>query len=422
MGDVVSGALEGRDVGAALGRAIEVEIGEADVLDVGGDAEAEGEHHEGGSDKGEEETDRVALDLLGLAAAVGEHPSQAEPEPAIVAVRGGCRRGGSREGRSVGVGIILVLRFRRVAGSVGDVTDEGGFEVVGTAAGHELGRGVAGQDGPGVHQGDAVAAQGLVHEVSGDEDRDALAAGEVDQELPELVAGDGVDPGGGLIEQEHVGLVQNGDGQGQPLLEPQGKLLRGGFEIGAEAEPIDEFVDPGAGTVAGKVEDTGVELEVLTDRELAVEGEGLRHVADALARGQVVGVHGITEELGLALGGGEEPGQHLHRGRLSAAVGAEETEDLAAADGEVDAVHGGEGAKPLGEVGGLDCRLPPGVDAGGDLQGVATARRGARQSATNASSRFAAPVRSMSWPGVPVAMTRPASMAMVQSKRWASSM
>ncbi len=133
------------------------------------------------------------------------------------------------------------------AGSVGDVSDEGGLEVVGTAAGHELGRGVAGQDGPGVHQGDAVAAQGLVHEVSGDEDRDALAAGEVDQELPELVAGDGVDTGGGLIEQKHVGLVQNGDSQGQPLLEPQGKLLRGRFEMGAEAEPIDKLVDPGAG-------------------------------------------------------------------------------------------------------------------------------------------------------------------------------
>ncbi len=109
-----------------------------------------------------------------------------------------------------------------------------------------------------MHQGNAVAAQGFVHEVSRNEDRDALAAGEIDQELPELVAGDGVNSGGGLIEQEHVGLVQNGNGQGQPLLEPQGKVLRGGFEMGAEAEPIDKLVDPGAGTVAGQVEDAGV--------------------------------------------------------------------------------------------------------------------------------------------------------------------
>ena len=102
---------------AALGRLIEVEIGEADVLDVGGDAEAEGEHHEGGAEKGEEETDRVALDLLGLAAAVGEHPSQAEPAPVVVVVRGGFRRGGIRDGPNVGVGTILVRRFRQRRGS-----------------------------------------------------------------------------------------------------------------------------------------------------------------------------------------------------------------------------------------------------------------------------------------------------------------
>src|SRR5262245_31799941 len=106
--------------------------------------------------------------------------------------------------------------------------------------------------------------------------------------------------------------------------------------MGAEAEPIDKFVDPGAGTVAGEIEDARVEIEVLTDGELAVEGEGLRHIADALARGQVVGVHGIAEEPGLALGGGEEAGQHLHRGGLAATVGAEKAEDLAAADGEAD--------------------------------------------------------------------------------------
>ena len=190
-----------------------------------------------------------------------------------------------------------------------------------------------------------------------------------------------------------------------------------------EAEPIDELVDPGVGSVSGEVEDAGVEVEVLTDRELAVEGERLRHVADALARGQVVGVHGIAEELGLAFGGGQEASQHLHRGGLAAAVGAEEAEDLAAADGEAHAVHGGEAAEPLGEVGGLDGRLPAGVHARRDLQGAATARLSPRAAARRTpppGSRCRCV--SMSWAGVPVAMTRPASMAIVQSKRWASSM
>ena len=215
--------------------------------------------------KANSEANRVALDLLGLAPAVGEHPSQAEPGPGIVVVRGGRRGGGRREGlRPSASAPSVVLRFRRLAGGVGDVTDERGLQVVGTAAGHELRRGVAGEDGAGVHQGDAVAAQGLVHEMGGDEDRDALAAREVDEQLPELVAGDRVDAGGGLVEQEHVGLVQDGDGQREPLLEPERELLRGGVEVGPEAEAIDQLVDPGAVAVAGQVEDAGVEVEVLT--------------------------------------------------------------------------------------------------------------------------------------------------------------
>ena len=109
--DEVSGALECGDVGAALGRAIEVEIREADVLDVGGDAEAEGEHHEGGADEGEEQADRVAFDLLGLAAAIREHPAQAEPElPVDCALGRWCMK---RPPRSVAVGPRLAVRVGR---------------------------------------------------------------------------------------------------------------------------------------------------------------------------------------------------------------------------------------------------------------------------------------------------------------------
>src|SRR5262249_51766900 len=68
-----------------------------------------------------------------------------------------------------------------------------------------------------------------------------------------------------------------------------------------------------------------------------------------------------------------------HGGGLAAAVGAEESEDLAAADGKADAVHGGEGGEPLGGGGGLDGGLPAGIHAGGELQGAAGAPPGARQ-------------------------------------------
>ena len=51
---------------------------------------------------------------------------------------------------------------------------------------------------------------------------------------------------------------------------------------------------------------------------------------------------------------GEEARQHLHGGRLAAAVRAEEAEDLAALDAEVHVVHGHEVAEAAGQALGLD--------------------------------------------------------------------
>ena len=305
---------------------------------------------------------------------------------------------------------------------VGDEADERGFQVVGVALGHQPRRSVAGQHGPRVHQGDPIAPQCFVHEMGGDEDRHPLTAREVDEQLPELIAGDRVHARGRLVQQEHIGLVQDGDRQGEPLLEPQWELLRRCVEVRAQAEAVHQFIDPGASPVSGQVEDLGVEIEVLPHRQLAVKREGLRHVADPIAGGQVVGVHGLAEELRLAFGGGKQAGEHLHRGGLAAAIRAEEAEDLAAADGEAHAIDGGEAAEALGEVRGLDGRLAAGVHARGDHQGATPPSSAPGSSATNASSRLFVPVRSINWAGVPVAITRPASMAMVQSKRWASSM
>ena len=65
---------------------------------------------------------------------------------------------------------------------------------------------------------------------------------------------------------------------------------------------------------------------------------------------------GLPEQLRPALGGRQEPGQHLHRRRLAAAVGAEEAEDFARRDAEVDMIDGDEIAEPPRQSLGLDRR------------------------------------------------------------------
>ena len=107
-----------------------------------------------------------------------------------------------------------------------------------------------------------------------------------------------------------------------------------------------------------------VEPEVLPHRQLAVEREGLRHVTDALPDLEVLGVDRLAEQLRLAFRSGQQAGQHLHRRRLAAAVGAEEAEDLAALDREIHLVHRHEVAEPARQVPGVDGRLAAvGLDA-----------------------------------------------------------
>jgi hypothetical protein len=65
----------------------------------------------------------------------------------------------------------------------------------------------------------------------------------------------------------------------------------------------------------------------------------------------------LPEQQRLALGGRQQTGEHLHRGRLAAAVRAEESEDLAALDAEAHVVDGDEVAEALGEPFRLDDRL-----------------------------------------------------------------
>src|SRR5271166_3337071 len=71
------------------------------------------------------------------------------------------------------------------------------------------------------------------------------------------------------------------DRQLQALTNAERKALR--LDVGhlPEPEPVEHLVDALAPLGDGEIEQLGVELEVFPDRELAVEREGLRHVADA---------------------------------------------------------------------------------------------------------------------------------------------
>ena len=239
--------------------------------------------------------------------------------------------------------------------------------------GDEGARCIAGEHAPRVHEGDAIAAGPLVHEVRGDEDRDPLVAGEIDQQLPELIAGEGIHPRGWLVENQDFRLVDDRHGQGEPLTEAHWKLRCQVIDHLAQAKALQEIGDSLLHCRLGEVEESGVELEVLPYGELRVERKALRHVADQPAELAVARLDFRAKEAGRPFRGRKQAGQHLHRGGLPASVGAEEAEDLTAFDPEARAIDGSEVPEAPGQVLRLDHELGSGSRARGGRESSVSA-------------------------------------------------
>ena len=105
-----------------------------------------------------------------------------------------------------------------------------------------------------------------------------------------------------------------------------------------EPDHLDQLVDPLAAYVRRHVEQPAVEVERFLGVEEPVEIRLFRQVADPLVLGDVGGR--LAEDQRLALGRKEQPQQQLDRRRLARAVRAQQAEDLAAADFQVERLEG----------------------------------------------------------------------------------
>ncbi len=177
---------------------------------------------------------------------------------------------------------------------------------------------------------------------------------------PHGAAGDGVHAGGGLVQDEQGPLADQGGGEAGEAALAAGELLQRAAGDRAEAELVEDGVALGAGRARVQAAQPAGGLGGQRHGQL-VQGRGLLpEVADE-ARGALgVADEVVAEELDGALVGAEQAGELADEGGLAGAVGAEEAEDLAAPDVEVDAVagaHGGRGggAAPAARGGvGLD--------------------------------------------------------------------
>ena len=86
--------------------------------------------------------------------------------------------------------------------------------------GGEQGARLAGQqESAVVDEANTMTALGLIHVWSGQENSHAVVD-ELVQQGPQLAAADRIHAIGGLVEQQHLGTVEQGTGQGQLLVHP----------------------------------------------------------------------------------------------------------------------------------------------------------------------------------------------------------
>ena len=265
--DEITRSSQFLEIGAAFMALVVVEHCEGEIVDVVRNAETEYQHQQRRAEQGEPEPDRVAQEFQGLADRVGEQALQAEQ---------GTRRrwrsrrigGFSRRGRDLGRGSARSCRLFEIA-------DEGVLERGDAAGLDELRRRAGGEHASRIHERYSIAARGLVHEVGRDENGHALIARKIDQRFPEPVPRHGIDARGRLVEDEDLGLVDDGDGQRKPLANPQRQIQGALIEIIFKAEPFDQLGDARLCLLRRQVEKVRVKLEVLPDRELGIERERL---------------------------------------------------------------------------------------------------------------------------------------------------
>ena len=108
---------------------------------------------------------------------------------------------------------------------------------------------------------------------------------------------------------------------------------------------------------AGDAEEVGVELHVFVDGQIDIEAEALGHVADGVLDGLGFADHVMAGHPGLAFGGIQQAAEHAQGRGLACAIRADQSEDFAAGDVQVQAIHGRQGVEPPGEVPGANDRF-----------------------------------------------------------------
>ena len=196
-------------------------------------------------------------------------------------------------------------------------------------------------DDPAVVDDRQAVAQlvGLLEVLRGQEDGRALGV-DAAHLVPDRQPRGRVEPGRRLVEEQHLGRVDERAGEVEPPLHPARVGLRAPLRGVGEPDQLEQFLrtlpaalgpvipySPHCSSSSSRPVWTG-------SRPISCSATPIRRRTCAAVRDDVEAGH-----RGAAGGRREQRAEHPHGGRLAGAVRAEEAEHLAARDGQVDVSH-----------------------------------------------------------------------------------
>ena len=178
-----------------------------------------------------------------------------------------------------------------------------------------------------------MASLRFVHVVCGDDDRRTLVRDSMNLR-PKLAAAHRIDARGGLIEKEERRAMDHRAHEREPLFPTSRECATELLSPVGQAGAIELFGDPAAAVPSRHTVDARIESQVFFNRQILVEAEALRHVADVLFDALGVLFDIVTDHGRMAAARVEDPAKYAKRRRFAGAVWAEQPEDLPAVNAE----------------------------------------------------------------------------------------
>ena len=164
-----------------------------------------------------------------------------------------------------------------------------------------------------------------------------------------------------LIHNQNGRVVQQGGGEDRSLLHAVRITLRQLVGKPAKAEPLDLTVDRPRGLSARHAVHLGDELKELAPRQFVIEVGLVGHIADSTGGFTDLGHRVIAIDEDAPGCGPEQADHHLDSSRLAGAIVAQQCEQLARLDPQVETPHRERVAVAARNAFELDHRLPAAI-------------------------------------------------------------